>query len=583
MRPIADDERVAQNRLIRPTQTESETLQHASTDFPGPSLPFTGADPPEYFRSERFIALSIFVLSLLYLCVLRRHSGVDRDEGIILQGAQRILDGQVLYRDFFSFYTPGSYYFFALIFRVFGDSYAVAHTALATFGAVFSPITYLLARRVCGRQASLLVTGLMTVTAMPWRFLVIHNWDSTLWACLALYCAVRLLESPGTAWSFAAATFTALTVLSEQSKGAGLLLGLGAGSLVIGFTSKPLKLFTRSQLIAFAIGLCWPFVTTFIYFASHHALTAMLASWLWPLQHYSGANRVPYGYDNLTGNLRDRIFATASLGVRLFAMLVFSARTWVPFVPILALPLLARLIFRRWRRLSTGPKWAYYVLVSATISGLLASVVIARADYLHFVYLHPIFFLVLAWLLDGRDIRHPLFIRIAPVVGFCMSMSLLAMAGQSLFAVRGDYGLNTRRGAISMSSPDRVISFVQSRVGPGEKMLIYPYNSTYYYLTQTYSPTRFDFYQPGMHTEEQLQEMLAEFSSHPTRVVLYELNFTQHLREAWPNTPTTSVAQDVLAEYIEREYRPCAMLNSEIQFMMRKDLECPKEKRGQSP
>jgi 4-amino-4-deoxy-L-arabinose transferase-like glycosyltransferase len=579
MRPIPADERMVQNRLITLTQTETKTLRHTATDFPGPSLSYTGADPPEHFRSERFIALSIFVLSLLYLCVLRSHSGVDPDEGIILQGAQRILEGQVLYRDFFSFYTPGSYYFFALIFRVFGDSYAVAHTALAIFGAIFSPITYLLARRVCGRQASLLVTGVMTVTAMPWRFLVIHNWDSTLLACLALYCAVRLLESPSTAWSFAAATFTSLTALFEQSKGAGLLLGLGAGFLVIGFRSKPLKLFTRSQLIAFAIGLCWPFVTTFIYFALHHALTAMLASWLWPLQHYSRANRVPYGYDNLTGNSRDRLFATASLGVRLFAILVFSARTWVPFVPILALPLLARLIFRRWRRLSAGPKWAHYVLVSATISGLLASVVIARADYLHFVYLHPIFFLVLAWLLDGRDIRHPLFMRIAPVVGFCMSMSLLAIAGQSLFALRGDYRVNTRRGTITMATPEKVITLVQSRVAPGEKILIYPYNSTYYYLTQTYSPTRFDFYQPGMHTEEQLREMLAEFSSQPTPVVLYEPNFTRHLREAWPNTSATSVARDVLAEYIEREYRPCAMLNSEIQFMMRKDLECPDEAR----
>ena len=79
--------------------------------------------------------------------------------------------------------------------------------------------------------------------------------------------------------------------------------------------------------------------------------------------------------------------------------------------------------------------------------------------------------------------------------------------------------------------------------------------------------------------EEQLQEMLAEFSAHPTRVVLYEPNFTDHLRKAWPNTPPRSVARDVVAEYIEREYRPCAMLNTEVQFMMRKDLVCPNEER----
>jgi len=107
------------------------------------------SDWPERSRSERYIALVIFLLSFFYLCIFRRYSGIDPDEGIILQGAQRILDGQVLYRDFFSFFTPGSYYLVALLFRVFGDSYLVAHTALVFLGAAFSPITYLLARRVC--------------------------------------------------------------------------------------------------------------------------------------------------------------------------------------------------------------------------------------------------------------------------------------------------------------------------------------------------------------------------------------------------------------------------------------------------
>src|SRR6202158_229190 len=168
--------------------------------------PDSGAYLPERSRSERYIERAIFLLSFLYLCILRRYSWIDPDEGIILQGAQRILDGQVLYRDFFSFFTPGSYYLFAFIFRVFGNSYLVAHTALAVIGALLSPVTYLLARRVCSRQTSLLVTGLMMVTAVPWRFVIIHNWDSTLYACLALYCAVRMLESPAVNWAFGTAT-----------------------------------------------------------------------------------------------------------------------------------------------------------------------------------------------------------------------------------------------------------------------------------------------------------------------------------------------------------------------------------------
>jgi len=553
---------------------------------PGPHMGRPAVDLgtylPERSRSERYLALAIFLLSFFYLCILRRYSWIDPDEGIILQGAQRILDGQVLYRDFFSFFTPGSYYLFALVFRVFGDSYLVAHTALAFFGAVFSPITYLLARRVCSRQASLLVTGLMTITALPWRFVVIHNWDSTLWACLALYCAVRLLESPSVKWAFAAASFVSLTALFEQSKGAGLLLGLGAGFLIIVVGSQPSKLFTRDRLIATVAGLAWPFFGTVVYFASRHALTTMLASWFWPLQHYSVANRVPYAYDNLTGEARHRIFDAASPGLRLFAMLVFSARSWVPFLPLLGVALLIRLIFRRWRRISVGPEWGYYVLVSATISGLLLSIVVARSDYLHFIYLQPVFFLALAWLLDGRGIRNRSFTRIAPVVGFCLSMSLLPMAANLLFQARANHTVATRRGTLTMQTRDPVIEYVQGHVAPGEQILIYPYQSTYYYLTETYSPTRFDFYQPGMHTGQQLQDMLADFSAHPTRVVLYEPAFASHIHEAWPNTPPDAFAHDAMSDYIMREYRGCMNLSSQIRFMVRRDLECPDGERPSS-
>jgi len=551
------------------------------TDSAGPA-PDSGIYLPERSRSERYIAFVIFLLSFLYLCLLRRYTWIDPDEGIILQGAQRILEGQVLYRDFFSFFTPGSYYLFALLFRVFGDSYLVAHTALAFVGAAFSPITYLLARRVCSRQASLLVTGLMTATALPWRFVVIHNWDSTLWACLALYCAVRLLESPSVKWAFAAASFVSLTALFEQSKGAGLLLGLGTGFLIIISGSQQSKVFTRDRMIAIMAGLAWPFFVTVVYFASRHALTTMLASWFWPLQHYSVANRVPYGYDNMTGEARHRIFDAASPGLRLFTVLVFSARSWVPFLPLFGVALLIRLTFRRWHRISVGPEWAYYVLVSATISGLLLSIVIARADYLHFIFLQPVFFLALAWLLDGRGILNRFFTRIAPVVGFCASMSLLALAAHLLFQTRADHSIVTRRGPVTMQTKDTAIEFVQAHVAPGEQILIYPYQSAYYYLTQTYSPTRFDFYQPGMHTDQQLREMLADFSAHPTRVVLYEPGFAEHIHEAWPNTPTSAFAHDAMADYIMREYRGCITLSSQILFMVRRDLTCPEGERPSS-
>jgi hypothetical protein len=42
------------------------------------------------------------------LLLVSNFTVLNGDEGTTLQGAERILPGQVLYRDFFSFYAPGS-------------------------------------------------------------------------------------------------------------------------------------------------------------------------------------------------------------------------------------------------------------------------------------------------------------------------------------------------------------------------------------------------------------------------------------------------------------------------------------------
>src|SRR5229473_3879527 len=177
-----------------------DSITH-SADMPGMVV-----DPPTSNLAifvDRVTPLLVFLLSLGYLCAFVRYSSLEPDEGILLQGGQRILDGQIPYRDFFSFYTPGSFYLVAALFRVFGDSFVVARLSLAITGAACSVVTYLLARRVCSRTVSVFAAALATIAGVAYRFLVLHNWYSTLLACLALYSAVRLLETRNPRWAFA--------------------------------------------------------------------------------------------------------------------------------------------------------------------------------------------------------------------------------------------------------------------------------------------------------------------------------------------------------------------------------------------
>ena len=374
---------------------------------------------PEASSTEKWLAALVCVLSFAYLCLFRRYTTMEPDEGIILQGAQRILHGEIPYRDFFTFYTPGSYYLLAGLFKLFGNSFMVARTALAVCGAVSSSVCYLLARRVCSRQSALFAAALVTLTALPFRFLVLHNWDSTLWACLALYCSVRFLESPRPVWIFAAATFISFTVLFEQSKGAGLLLGIAGGLSLIFMKDRhhnwpQTHKWKTNVVIAGLAGLIWPVAITVGYFAAHGSLSFMVADCAWPLQHYSAANRVPYGYQNWSESSRALLFEQGSLLKRCIALLVVSPCFLIPALPIFASGVLVQGIFGQRSGPSPQTRANYYLLVSATIAGLLVSVVLTRTDILHFMYLAPILFLVLAWIVDGRDVPGNLFKALHP-------------------------------------------------------------------------------------------------------------------------------------------------------------------------
>ena len=132
---------------------------------------------------------------------------------------------------------------------------------------------------------------------------------------------------------------------------------------------------------------------------------------------------------------------------------------------------------------------------------------------------------------------------------------------------------------IAAPTPDTVIDYVQAHTVPGETILVYPYLPLYYYLTDTYSPSAYEYFQPGMHTPQQAAEMLAALKAKRVRVVLFELSFWEKIPNSWPSTPISAIAHDPLADYIQHEYRSCQSLHSggdwRFLFMVRRDLPCP--------
>jgi len=583
--------------------------------------------PPESLAADCGIALLCFALSCLYLRLFYDYSILNADEGIVLQGAQRILQGQVLYRDFFSFFTPGSYYWMALLFKIFGSSILVARGALMVYGGIFSALAYLLARRVAAPWSALFACYALTLTCLPYRFLALHNWDSTVLACLTLYCAVRWLEAgnwqPATGnwfWALATGSIASLTFLFEHSKGAGLLLGLGVGLLALGRLSRQpnvespnsgagnRKLETRNSKLGdrapqsptpnpqprrpaycllpsaywFVGGLAWPFVMTFAYFAAHQALIPMFTDWVWPVFHYSQANRLPYGYLVMSTPDRGALFSGSWPG-NLLLLLTLGPCMLLPVLPLVALGVFLWFVLKRPQGGSEfGPRTSdrYFVLVSAVLCGLLSSTFLTkRPDFTHLNYIAPLFCLVYAWVFDGANLPSRSWNAVKPLVVFFVFLSYTAFGMSQLLQPLGaHHRLMTPRGTLRTGSAEVAMHYFQAQVAPGERTFIYPYQPLYYYLTGTFSATRFDYFQPGLHTSDQLRDAIGELEASPPRVVLLDTSFSEKVAIYWPETPLPAIAaKEPIADYLFEHYRPCRALGGFWHFvlMVRKGDRCP--------
>ncbi|HLY62084.1 MAG TPA: glycosyltransferase family 39 protein [Terriglobia bacterium] len=536
---------------------------------------------PEKSLMDCSLALALFVGSCLYLVPFYNYTTMFSDEGIFLQGAQRILQGQILYRDFFSLFTPGSFYGLALLFRIFGSSILVARAALIVYGGAFSVLTYLVARRVCTRLAGLVTACLATITCLPYYFMALHNWDSTLWAYVGLYCAVRSLESRQRAWPMLMGTFAAFTCLCEQPRGAGLVFGMGLGLVLIGWYRERRISINWRFLSTLTAGFAWPLVATFVYFGMQRSLQPMLADWFWPLKNYAAGNRAFYGQVLLPSSDLHMLLSGPLLA-GLIAIFALAPCFIIPALPILAVGILAFGLFQLWRRRESQDVSSYYVLVSATLVGLLLSTLATgRPDLVHIMVQAPLFLLVLAWGLGGRGFQSPLLTALRPLAGTVITLSFAAFGLALLWApLNARYILRTRRGDLKAAGPDAVLEELLARVRSGTRIYVYPNQPLYYYLAAADNPTRYDDLGPGVSTPEEFQEALLEVEKDRTPVVLFEPGYIQRLPVSRSSIPlTVMAARDFGAEYFPAHYKNCKTLNSGSQnaifvLMVRKDLSC---------
>jgi hypothetical protein len=112
------------------------------------------------------------------------------NEGTLDCGAVRILHGQLLGRDFFEVIGPGTFYWLALFFKLFGVTFLASRICLFVGSLLTVLSMYFLARRVCHRYQILpCILLFATYFDTHWPEVNYHI-DSNCFALLAVVCMV---------------------------------------------------------------------------------------------------------------------------------------------------------------------------------------------------------------------------------------------------------------------------------------------------------------------------------------------------------------------------------------------------------
>ena len=73
-------------------------------------------------QKKVLIPLILVLIALVYHLFIFNHGINLLDEGLLLHGTERMMQGEILYKDVNTIYSPGMYLTSALFFKLFGQT-----------------------------------------------------------------------------------------------------------------------------------------------------------------------------------------------------------------------------------------------------------------------------------------------------------------------------------------------------------------------------------------------------------------------------------------------------------------------------
>src|SRR6185436_13849543 len=173
-------------------------------------------------RMKRAVAplIVLVITAAIYGSIYFREESIATAIGANLVPAERVLKGEVPYRDFYKIQTPGILLLNAALFKLWGTSWMTAATGVLIFKILTITLMFLIARRVCSLKAAIASTTLALLWLAPGGpFRPAPIQYEMLFVMAAVYFVLRWLDSRSVIQLFAAGLAVGMVAIFKQNVG----------------------------------------------------------------------------------------------------------------------------------------------------------------------------------------------------------------------------------------------------------------------------------------------------------------------------------------------------------------------------
>lgn len=540
------------------------------------------SDKKRSIEPELFWTASAFLLLILGYYTWRVCSTlqINYDLGLIALGADWISNGGLLYSDIHTVMFPGAYLILASFFKLFGSSFFVCQIATTISVLAVGGLTLTLSRKFINGWLAMLPATITVVVGAYMNPYFSHHWCSVFFFLAFTNLLVHFGTQPKS-FTKLSLYYTGiaggLTVLCYQLQ----LIPIILCSIIAGFVfakkqqagekSPDSEINENKMNVSTTIILLLTGITTVptllvIGLVATGAFNDFIDCTIkFVLSNYSEVNKVTYGWNNT----QESVISLFRFPLNLCSNMIFGILNWAP-----AIVLIGSLFtcIKEGSLSKVVSKYPQIVLLVSLAFGLLFGEALHKPDLRRLVWGMPIMLIAVFYFAERVSEKF----KSAKILIYGASIMLttgllfsgkLFLLEKTIFAK--EYSSN--RGIVSSITNLEILEKTKNLIAPGEKVLVYPYDTAIAYLTSGKHPSKYPVLHYRYHTKEQFQSVIDDMEISKVRYVIWNRLFdNSNYRElGWPNYKRVPNDELIIEPYLREKYKPVKMYGNYL-LMKRK-------------